>query len=317
MPKVSIIVPVYGVEKYIERCARSLFDQTLDDIEYLFIDDCTPDKSIEILKNVLEEYPQRKNQVIIHRMEKNSGQAAVRKWGMLNATGDYIIHCDSDDWVEKSIYERLYNESVRKNADIVFCDYYICEESKPNRIFKKNPNIANKHEILKQLLLSSDLNPLWSALIKKRTISNIKYPQSAQGEDKAIMLQQCFYAYKFSYIEEPLYFYRISPGSICNTFEKNRLISRFQQTIDNVNIIINFAGEHNMTQDYKKELDACMFHARHLLENIKFDKECSKLWLNSYPKINGRILFNDYIKFRDKIRFICYYILFKFNSYML
>lgn len=82
MPKVSIIVPVYGVEKYIERCCRSLFEQTLDDIEYLFIDDCSPDRSIEILKKVLDEYPHRKNQVHIHRMGKNSGQAAVRKWGM-------------------------------------------------------------------------------------------------------------------------------------------------------------------------------------------------------------------------------------------
>ena len=81
MPKVSVIIPVYGVEKYIERCARSLFEQTLDDIEYLFIDDCTPDRSIEVLKSILEEYPNRKEQVIIHRMEQNSGQAAVRKWG--------------------------------------------------------------------------------------------------------------------------------------------------------------------------------------------------------------------------------------------
>lgn len=60
MPKVSIIIPVYGVEKYIERCSRSLFEQTLDDLEYLFIDDCTPDKSIDVLKNILEEYPNRK-----------------------------------------------------------------------------------------------------------------------------------------------------------------------------------------------------------------------------------------------------------------
>ncbi len=105
MPKVSVIIPVYGVEKYIERCARSLFEQTLDDIEYLFIDDCTPDKSIEMLKQVLEDYPHRKPQVVIHRMEQNSGQAAVRKWGMQNAIGDYVIHCDSDDWVELTMYE--------------------------------------------------------------------------------------------------------------------------------------------------------------------------------------------------------------------
>ena len=82
MPKVSVIIPVYGVEKYIERCARSLFGQTLDDIEYLFIDDCSPDKSVEILEHILLEYPQRRDKVIIHRMEHNSGQAKVREWGM-------------------------------------------------------------------------------------------------------------------------------------------------------------------------------------------------------------------------------------------
>ena len=73
MPKVSVIVPIYRREKYIERCVRSLLEQTLGDIEYLFIDDCTPDKSIEILKSVLEEYPLRKKQVVVHAMEKNSG----------------------------------------------------------------------------------------------------------------------------------------------------------------------------------------------------------------------------------------------------
>ena len=95
MPKVSVIIPIYGVEKYIERCVRSLFEQTLDDIEYLFIDDCSPDGSVRIIMRILDEYPNRKEQVIIHRMEQNSGQAKVREWGMKNATGDYVIHCDS------------------------------------------------------------------------------------------------------------------------------------------------------------------------------------------------------------------------------
>ena len=83
MPKVSIIIPVYGVEKYIERCARSLFEQTLDCIEYIFVDDCSPDKSIEILERIIEEYRPRfageRKVVQIERMLTNSGQAAVRK----------------------------------------------------------------------------------------------------------------------------------------------------------------------------------------------------------------------------------------------
>ena len=70
MPKVSVVIPVYGVEKYIERCARSLFEQTYDNIEYIFVDDCTKDRSIEILQKVLEDYPNRKNQVKIKCRDK-------------------------------------------------------------------------------------------------------------------------------------------------------------------------------------------------------------------------------------------------------
>ena len=125
--KVSVIIPVYGVEQYIERCARSLFEQTLEEIEYLFVDDCSPDKSIEVLKRVLEDYPMRKSQVTIHRMAQNSGQAKVREWGMRNATGDYLIHCDSDDWVDKDMYRLMYEKAGMEKSDIVVCDYAIAD----------------------------------------------------------------------------------------------------------------------------------------------------------------------------------------------
>lgn len=125
MPKVSVIIPVYRTEKYIERCVRSLFNQTLDEIEYLFIDDCSPDNSIKILNNVLEDYPHRKEQVIIHRMSRNSGQAIVRNWGMQNATGEYVIHCDSDDWVDADMYRAMYDKAVEEHSDVVICDYAI------------------------------------------------------------------------------------------------------------------------------------------------------------------------------------------------
>ena len=91
--RVSVCIPVYGVEKYIERCARSLFEQTMTDgIEFIFVNDCTKDNSIEILEKVLEEYPHRKEQVKIIHHEKNRGLVAARNTGLEHATGDYIIH---------------------------------------------------------------------------------------------------------------------------------------------------------------------------------------------------------------------------------
>ena len=89
MPKISVIIPVYKVEQFIERCAISLFEQTLDDIEYLFIDDCSPDNSVEIIKNVLMRYETRKDSVRIISMQKNCGQAAVRK---VHEAGVYQHH---------------------------------------------------------------------------------------------------------------------------------------------------------------------------------------------------------------------------------
>lgn len=92
MSKVSVIVPVYKVEKYIERCARSLFNQTLDDIEYIFVDDCSPDRSIEILNQVIGDYPRRKDQVQIIHHASNQGLALARQTGLKAATGEYIAH---------------------------------------------------------------------------------------------------------------------------------------------------------------------------------------------------------------------------------
>jgi glycosyltransferase involved in cell wall biosynthesis len=129
IPKISIIIPVFRVEKYIERCVRSLFEQTLDDIEYIFINDCTPDNSMMILSNLIEQYPYRKSQVKIIHHTINKGVSAARNAGLKTATGEYIIHCDSDDWVEKDMYESLYDKAIAEDADMVGCDFY-CEYKK-------------------------------------------------------------------------------------------------------------------------------------------------------------------------------------------
>ena len=114
MPKVSVIIPIYGVEKYIRRCAESLFSQTLDDIEFIFIDDCSPDKSMEILYSVMDVFRSKITEkhwsIRIERMPQNCGQAYVRRYGMSLCSGDFVIHCDSDDWVDINMYKKLYEK---------------------------------------------------------------------------------------------------------------------------------------------------------------------------------------------------------------
>jgi len=119
----SVIVSIFGVEKYIERCARSLFEQSLEDMEHIFVNDCTPDKSVEILKTVLEEYPNRIPQTKIVQHATNQGLPAARHTGIMHATGDYITYCDSDDWVNKDAYKSCIDLAVSRNYDAVFFDY--------------------------------------------------------------------------------------------------------------------------------------------------------------------------------------------------
>ena len=120
-PNVSVIVPVYGVEHYIERCARSLFSQTFRSVEFIFVNDCTKDGSMNVLSEVMKEYPEVDVKVI--DLERNMGLPQARRAGVGQATGDYILHVDSDDWIEPNMVERLYERAEETGADMVCCDW--------------------------------------------------------------------------------------------------------------------------------------------------------------------------------------------------
>lgn len=118
--KLSVIIPIYNTEKYIERCVRSLFTQTmLDGVEFIFIDDKTPDNSIYVLESVIEEYPLLQNQIRIMHNETNLGILPTRKRGVKEAQGEYIAWVDSDDWIEPECFYSLYQATNDGVIDIV------------------------------------------------------------------------------------------------------------------------------------------------------------------------------------------------------
>ena len=283
MPKVSIIVPVYGVEKYIERCARSLFEQTLDDIEYLFIDDCTPDKSLEILKNVLEEYPHRKNEVVIHRMEKNSGSAAVRKWGMLNATGDYVIHCDSDDWVDKEMYNILVNKAKEGGYDAVCCGYYVTDGT--NGISYASFKSNKKEEYITNCLYQKESASLCTKLFHRSLFdSDVIYPKDAMGEDITLSLQLLYRCKSICFVAKPLYFYYNNLQSITKVASKEHAIKRFYQVKNNIKIIDSFLSKSSNNSEATQKALLCFKHKqRNLLTAYLRFSDVYDLWKNSFP----------------------------------
>lgn len=164
--KISIIVPIYKVEKYIERCARSLFEQTLDDIEFIFISDCSPDNSVSIVKKIIQQYPQRLSQVRFLSNDSNKGLAYTRQRGVDAARGEYIAHCDSDDWVEPEMYELLLNEANRTDADIVCCNYV--EEYSHFHLNVKYTYLEEDFKIIQQSFPNRLNSAVWNKIIRKK-----------------------------------------------------------------------------------------------------------------------------------------------------
>ena len=149
MAKVSVIVPIYNVSRFIKRCVESLFNQTLDDVEFIFVNDCTPDDSIDILKKVIADYPDRNTMIINH--EVNKGLPAARNTGLKAASGDYIFHCDSDDFIEPTMLNDLYYTACDDNADIVWCDWYLTFEK--NERYMKQPDYDTVDQLVAQGLV--------------------------------------------------------------------------------------------------------------------------------------------------------------------
>lgn len=215
-PKVSVLVPVYGVEKFIERCARSLFEQTMPDgVEYIFVNDCTKDQSIEILEKTLEDYPHRKPFVRIIHHDRNMGLTSARNTSIDHATGNYICIVDSDDYVETNMLEVLYNKAIETDADIVTSKFYV-EYSNRQELFVA-PQEATKEDFLINML-ESVTHSYWFRRIYKRELLEKHHIRLGAGIDGKFedltTFKVAYYASKIAFVEEALYHYvRYNAGS--------------------------------------------------------------------------------------------------------
>lgn len=306
MPKVSIIIPVYGVEKYIEKCARSLFEQTLEDIEFIFIDDCTPDASIKVVKNVLDSYPNRKKQVVFHKMETNSGQAKVREWGITHATGEYIANCDSDDWPEQNMYEMMYASAVKGKSDVVICNYYRLIESR--RIVKKAfVNGLSHEEVIRDLCSQRIPYCLWNKIIRRDLFDSkfLTFPAKPHGEDMALCLQIFSREeIKISYVDEPFYNYRSDSNTLYHMINEASVMRKFESAVENVNIIVKHYKKIGILKKYESSIMYLKMTSRDKLISLINQKKYYNIWNNTFPEINRNILFNKEIKFKHKLKYI-------------
>lgn len=221
---VSIIIPVYGVEKYIERCANSLFAQTYSNIEYVFVNDCTPDRSIERLNEVLKKNPARKASVNVVENITNCGQAAVRNIGVKHCHGQFLMHVDSDDWLDVDVVEKCVKKQIETDADIIAFDRNIYLRDGIRKVSAREAN--TKEEFLVQMLRREREISIWGMLIRT---SLYKEHQIAcveginMSEDFQTSPRLVYYANRISILHGVAYNYECrNSKSISATFnEKN------------------------------------------------------------------------------------------------
>ena len=301
MMKVSVIVPIYKVEGFIERCVRSLMEQTLDEVEYIFVDDASPDQSIAILQRTLADYPERKEQVRILTHEQNKGLPAARNTGINAASGDFIIHCDSDDWVEKDMYEKLYNAAIMNNSDYVACDFYM-EIPNLQLNYATIDSKVGKVELIKSYM-TYGWNVIWNVLASRELYE--KYDLRAyEGytfcEDYGLSVRLLYYSQKYSRVSTPLYHYnRCNIHSIvAKANHPETLLRNTEAQIYIYKQINAFFKSHNFFEPISQELSWRMLCAKRgwlYLPNKWSEYRVTQ------PEINHYIWSNPLCSLKDKI----------------
>lgn len=286
MTPLSIIIAIYNSEKFIEVCARSLFEQTLDSIEYIFVNDDTPDKSIQILKSVLDNYPLRTPHVNIINLAQNKGVSNARRIGLENATGEYIIHCDSDDWVDKDMYEKLYFKAKETDADIVGCNFRHDFSDIQYDFHQQYAN--NMEENIRRLINGKIFPSLCTSIVKRSLITdnNISFPNGLNmGEDLFFNFQLYLYAKKIVGMDWAPYHYRHSEDSSC--------VQRTRKSIDSdiaiAGMIEQIMKEKNLYEKYAKDIEYRKFFSKLPLMADLYNNNNYKDWLNTYPETNNNI----------------------------
>ena len=311
--KVSVIVPIYGVEKYIEKCLVSLFEQSMENIEFIFVNDKTKDNSMNILEEIINHYIHLKSRIKVVEHETNLGLSAARNTGLKIASGEYIIHLDSDDWVDSDLYEKMYFMAKEKNADIVCCNFKLIHESYTEELRFSNDenNFLNLNTLNFSLLYSSVCNKMVKRDLYKK--NNLKFFTGINmWEDVGMMTRLRYHCKKVVFLDEELFYNynKLNETSIVSVPKEENII----QQVKCAELLDDYLS--NKTKDYVLAIHYLKFMAKNdylfndKIRNIKKWKninEDSNLFIFKYSTLSLNRKFiawmasKNYIFFTDII----------------
>ena len=240
--KVSVIVPVYNVEKYLEKGLDSLAKQTLKDIEIIIVNDGSPDNSQKIIDKYVKKYPTMKGYI-----KENGGLSDARNYGIKKATGEYIAFMDSDDYVSEDTYEVMYNKAKEKDFDMVVCDLnYVY----PNdEIMEVTSGIKDDTEDVKGIY--THIYPAaWNKLYKKELLKDIEFKKGVWFEDVEFIHRLLPRIKSIGVVHRPFIQYVQREGSIINTVNP-----KIYDYVSNMNGVVDYYKENKLYDEYKNELE--------------------------------------------------------------
>lgn len=221
--KLSVIIPIYNVEQYLDKCLNSVLKQIEKDDEVILVNDGSIDNSLSICENIKDLY---KNNNIILINKQNEGVAIARNVGLKKATGDYIFWIDSDDWLDDNCIEFIKNAIERTKSDIILFDFYNVngKNIKPSFIFEKSKSL-NKKDILIDVAQDRFRSFLWRTVVRREVYEDIYFPEGVQMMEDFSIYHLLFHkAETFYYIRKPLYYYRLVNNSLSQKKKDNILV---------------------------------------------------------------------------------------------
>ncbi|MES1980899.1 MAG: glycosyltransferase family 2 protein [Pseudomonadota bacterium] len=287
MPKLSIIIPVYGVENYIERCCVSVFEQSYQDFEVIFVNDCTKDRSEEIVHEVIERYTHAGIHTTVIRHPVNKGISAARETGLNAATGEYVLYIDSDDYIAPDMLELLVNRAIETSADIVYCDFHEVKNGRQIHV-SQSLQVSDPLLITAAMLRQEIVWCPWNKLFR-RSIAlehDIHWPPGINmGEDLVVITQLFYHAKKIEHINQPLYFYnRDNVNSYLNLWN----LASCRQNMQAVTAVNNFLMHQPAHQILYDALLQTKLMARYQML-YAFDDQLLSMVIDTYPDTNGSV----------------------------
>lgn len=306
--KVSIIVPVYNVEKYLEKCIDSILNQTFHEFELILVDDGSNDLSGEIC----EKYKKNDFRIrVIHK--KNGGLSSARNSGLSIAKGEYISFIDSDDYIDKDMISILYNNIIKNEADISICDYYevYSNEKKIERVNCDNVEVVmNNTEALNKIYEEKGWLYVvaWNKLYKKELFENIKFMEGKIHEDEIIAHELLYNAKRIVYTNKKLYYYLQRKDSIMGesfNIKKLDIIDALKYRADFFHNKKIKNLQYKAEYEYLKKFFSLYYKAELCLKDYEVRLKSIK---KGYNKIFFRLIKNPYYNFKEKMMMFIFFI---------